>query len=163
MRKTNDDKELGFVLRHYRENAFNADEALKKIGRPVRSIRPRWVAAAASLLCLVAFASVLVWRTASPSSVTTTATSPAATTVTTGQPAASFHFDDTPLPEVLSQLGEHYGVQMEATSTTKHLTGDFAADSLDTIIRMIEEVLDVEITYTARLTYDISDEVQEDF
>ena len=61
------------------------------------------------------------------------------------QPAISFHFDDTPLPEVLDHLGKWYGVKLKATDTDKHLTGDFAADSLDTIINMIEEVLDVEI------------------
>ncbi|MCR5159881.1 MAG: DUF4974 domain-containing protein [Prevotella sp.] len=147
MSKTTDDKELGFVLRHYRENAFNADKALRKLAKPAlhRPLR-RWVAAAASLLCLVAFAAVLTWQVVKPSPPAKSE-KPVATDrqEIVEQPTASFHFDDTPLPEVLHQLGNWYGVELKATGTEKHLTGDFAADSLDAIIGMIEEVLDVEI------------------
>ena len=62
MKKENDD-ELGFVLRNYREGAFDPESALKKM-KNSRSTRRsptlrRWVAMAASLLCLVAFAAVL--------------------------------------------------------------------------------------------------------
>ncbi len=64
----------------------------------------------------------------------------------TEHPTASFHFDDTPLPDVLAELSKWYGEELKADNSEKHLTGDFAADSLDAIINMIEEVLDVEIT-----------------
>ena len=63
MKKTKD-QEQDFVLRHYAEGRFDPEAALKKL-RP-RPIRRRWVAAAASLLCIVAFASVLTWQLSKP-------------------------------------------------------------------------------------------------
>lgn len=63
-----------------------------------------------------------------------------------------FHFADTPLPEVLRELSDYYGVRLvlddngtNQSSKLKRLTADFHADSLQTIVGMIEETLDVEI------------------
>ena len=146
MTNTPNNQELGFVLRHYRKGMFDPDKALKKIRTTRRTPMRSWVAAAASLLCLVVFAAVLTWQAVKPDA-------PAKREIPSArdkqevvvQPTASFHFDNTPLPEVLSQLSSWYGVTLKADNTEKHLTGDFSADSLDAIIGMIEEVLDVEI------------------
>ena len=142
------DQERGFVLHHYRKGVFNPDEALKKVVRPTRRIpMRRWVAAVASLLCLVAFAAVLTWqlnKTDAPAQGEMFSTLDRQKV--TEHPTASFHFDDTPLPDVLAELSKWYGEELKADNSEKHLTGDFAADSLDAIINMIEEVLDVEIT-----------------
>lgn len=140
------DPELRFVAHHYRKGLFSPDNAMKKIKTPARHIpMRRWLSVAASLLCLVVFAAVITWQALKPETPATS-TSPAATDgQVVVQPAAGFHFDDVPLTEVLDQLGDYYGVKLKATDSDKHLTGDFAADSLDTIINMIEEVLDVEI------------------
>ena len=59
---------------------------------------------------------------------------------------AHFSFNDTPLPDVLSQLGRYYGVTLETNDSTRHLTGEFSGEQLDDIIGMIEEVLSVKIT-----------------
>ncbi len=70
-----------------------------------------------------------------------------------------FHFDNTPLPDVLHDLSAYYGVRLvlddsginqssnlkPQISKLKRLTADFHADSLQTIVNMIEETLDVEI------------------
>ena len=51
---------MRFVVRHYEAGRFSPEEALKKIGHePRRRSLPRWVAAAASLLCLTVLATVL--------------------------------------------------------------------------------------------------------
>ena len=47
---------------------------------------------------------------------------------------------------MLEALSAHYGVTLTADRPEQHLTGDFDADSLATVIRMIEEVLDVKIS-----------------
>lgn len=57
-----------------------------------------------------------------------------------------FHFDNTPLPEVLHDLSDYYHVRLTCKSSEgKHLTADFQADSLQSIIEMIEETLNVKI------------------
>lgn len=57
-----------------------------------------------------------------------------------------FHFAGTPLPEVLRDLSAYYGVSLSCQSADgKRLTADFHADSLQTIVSMIEETLDVKI------------------
>lgn len=56
-----------------------------------------------------------------------------------------FHFDHTPLPEVLSDLEHHYGVSLRADRLDKSLTGDFNADSLITLLPVIEKALGVRL------------------
>ena len=57
----------------------------------------------------------------------------------------SFIFDQTPLAEVLGCLSEYYHVSFAATDLSKKLSGEFYADDLDLIIRLIESALDVTI------------------
>ena len=57
-----------------------------------------------------------------------------------------FHFDDTPLPEVLSTLSRYYHVRLTASDTGKRLTADFDADDLDNIISLVSQTLNVNIS-----------------
>lgn len=153
----NDDKHLDFVLRHYRKGVLDTSKALRTVkerggSQQRRPVLWRWTGVAASLLCLVAFAvalSIFVWdrprgndAAHTPSSVEVNM-QPSATTV--GVPK-TFHFDNTPLREVLDELSNYYGVTLTADQEDKRLTGDFEADSLNMTIRLIEEVLDVTIS-----------------
>lgn len=62
-----------------------------------------------------------------------------------------FHFSDTPLPTVLSDLSDYYGVILTCPNGgNKRLTADFHADSLTTIINLIEETLNVKIKQTEK-------------
>lgn len=156
-----DNKLLNFVLRHYREGAFDTPEALRsvkqRVGEPLTSgpRRPaawRWVAVAASLLCLVAFAAVMTIRTSAPSASPSeesvvVSSSPSGTAVAAPK---TFHFDNTPLPEVLADLSAYYGVVLTADREDCRLTADFTADSLNVTIRLIEEVLDVNISQSQK-------------
>jgi transmembrane sensor len=57
-----------------------------------------------------------------------------------------FHFNDTPLSEVLRDLSAYYHVRLTCEDgSDKHLTGDFHTDSLDTILSIINETLEVKI------------------
>ena len=56
-----------------------------------------------------------------------------------------FHFDRTPLRRVLADLEAYYGVRLRTTAPDQLLTGDFTADSLQTLINVIEQAMDVEI------------------
>ena len=57
-----------------------------------------------------------------------------------------FYFNDTPLNEVLRDLSAYYHVRLTCeNSSDKRLTGDFHTDSLDTILSIINETLEVKI------------------
>lgn len=57
-----------------------------------------------------------------------------------------FHFAGTPLREVLNDLSAYYGVRLYATKPDKRLTGDIHADSLNSVIQLIEQTLGVDIS-----------------
>jgi len=65
---------------------------------------------------------------------------------TTAWATHQFHFDDTPLAEVLGTLSRYYHVSLTAPDTSKRLTADFDADSLDDIINLVNQTLNVSIT-----------------
>lgn len=142
--------EQAFVLRNYQENVFDPEAALRRFHQEQRPARPvawrRWAAVAASLLCLAVFAAVLIWNGRSVPVVADHDKYIAPSTEKVASSVASFHFDDTPLPEVLETLERHYGVQLSASDSTHHLTGDFRGQTLDEILQMIENVLDIDIT-----------------
>lgn len=57
-----------------------------------------------------------------------------------------FHFDNAPLQAVLGDLSHYYNVSLScADGDDKRLTADFHADSLQAIVGMIEEALNVNI------------------
>lgn len=56
-----------------------------------------------------------------------------------------FHYDSTPLEVVLEELSAYYGVSLSAPAEGKCLTGDFTTDSLDEILELVEQALDVRI------------------
>ena len=56
-----------------------------------------------------------------------------------------FHFADAPLGDVLHTLSTYYHVRLTASDTGKRLTADFDTKSLNSIITVIEQTLDVKI------------------
>lgn len=57
-----------------------------------------------------------------------------------------FHYDSTPLDVVLEELSAYYGVSLSAPHNQKCLTGDFSTESLDEILELVEQALDLQIT-----------------
>lgn len=58
-----------------------------------------------------------------------------------------FRFKDTALPYVLADLSDYYHVRLTCANKDKRLTGNFDADSLETIVKLIEKTLDIKIQY----------------
>uniref|UniRef100_A0AB33IW04 DUF4974 domain-containing protein n=3 Tax=unclassified Prevotella TaxID=2638335 RepID=A0AB33IW04_9BACT len=56
-----------------------------------------------------------------------------------------FHFDNTPINEVVEDLNAHYGTHLTAPNTNKRLTGNFDAGKLDEIIEIINKTLDINL------------------
>lgn len=65
---------------------------------------------------------------------------------TTAWATHEFHFGDTPLADVLVTLSRYYHVRLTASDSSKRLTADYDADSLDDIIALIQQSLGVKIT-----------------
>lgn len=61
-----------------------------------------------------------------------------------------FHFDDTPLTEVLRQLSAVYGKTFTASAIGKRLSGDFDATDEVQVITVIEQTLGVDIEDASR-------------
>lgn len=57
----------------------------------------------------------------------------------------TFFFDNAPISQVLSELSAFYHVQLTTDDTGKSLNGEFATDSLDEIIDLIENALHIKI------------------
>ena len=168
------DKQLRFVLRYYQAGKLDTQKAIRKApspqplygaaphsrallayplpfgqgGNTPAKVVPLWrkVAIAASFTLLIiggAFATYLTMSNGpAESTIENTTISPQ---TSPKAEARHFHFDNTPLPEVLQTLGQHYGVTLTASETDKRLTADFDSDNLDETLSMIEQVLGVKI------------------
>lgn len=70
-----------------------------------------------------------------------------ATANMTAWATGEFHFNDTPVGDVLRELSEYYHADLSCDSrdARRRLTADFHADSLDTVIGMIEDAMDIHI------------------
>ena len=146
------EKKLDFVVRHYKEGLFDTRKAIERLHGSFADSRPvrKWwsVLAAAAASVAVAFAAGYgIYSSVSDSS--TPEQKPAATPAQTPPEAPAAHvfiFKDTPVAEVLKELGDYYGCTLSASPTSKHLTATFPEDDLDTILSVIESALDIDIT-----------------
>ena len=146
------EKKLDFVVRHYKEGLFDTRKAIERLHGSFADSRPvrKWwsVLAAAATSVAVAFAAGYgIYSSVSDSSAPEQ--KPAATPAQTPPEAPAAHvfiFKDTPVAEVLKELGDYYGCTLSASPTSKHLTATFPEDDLDTILSVIESALDIDIT-----------------
>ena len=151
-----------FVLNHYQQGKLDTQKALRNVRERLQQredqrqevrIVPLWQRlrhiAAAVVLVLVMVSAYAIYRS-NANHQSPSATTPQPTAITQPSQPKSFHFDNTPLPEVLKVLGKHYHVKLTADDTSKHLTADFDSDNLEQTIEMIEHVLDVKITITRK-------------
>ena len=154
MKRINDD-ELDFVVRHYKQGCLNTDRAWQRL-QTMRHIRSggnmRRIAAAAAIAVAVGMAvaagiagyrSLMGTGHDAPSAAPTD--SAAASPRHSADSVAVFHFDDTPINEVLGKLSRHYSVQLSASDTTKRVSGEIEAASADDAIEVLETTLDIKI------------------
>lgn len=143
------DKRMEFVLRYYQTSKLDTQKAIQKV-MPAKTV-PLWRkwAVAASLAAIIfggAYAALTTQGNAEGKQEGTELL-PQNQQTPSAKTTRHFHFDNTPLPEVLKELGSYYGVTLTADKTDKRLTADFDSGSLDETLHMIEQVLDVRITY----------------
>lgn len=136
------DNKLDFVVKNYEEGIYNPEVVIGR--QKAVSTRRWWVTAALALAGVaIAFAAgygiVSVVNTDKP--VVPEHSFPASEVA-----PHEFVFDNIPIADVLNELGEYYGCTLSTPSTGKRLTATFSDDDLDTIVSVIESVLDIRIT-----------------
>ena len=57
----------------------------------------------------------------------------------------SYQYDNTPLTDVLRELGAQFGCTLSTADTDRRLTGQFEGEELDEIVFLIEEALGIQI------------------
>ena len=56
-----------------------------------------------------------------------------------------FSFNHTPINEVLGELSRHYHTQLSASDTTKSVTGEIEASSVEDAIEVLQTTLGIKI------------------
>ena len=56
-----------------------------------------------------------------------------------------FHYENTPLEEVLRELSSHFGRTLRTDAHDRRLTGEFEGEELEEIVSLIESALDIHI------------------
>ncbi|MBP5505778.1 MAG: DUF4974 domain-containing protein [Bacteroidales bacterium] len=145
------DKNLDFVVKNYKEDSFDTEQALRKFHKRVGDSRQsrtsrRWWAAAAAVF---AGAFVLFAGGYGIYNMVQKEPAPAPEVRLQQETPAEVHtfvFDNTPLADVLEELSDYYNCTLTAPVTNKRLTGSFPEDNLEEIVVAIENALDVDIT-----------------
>lgn len=145
--QSNQDKRIDFVVKHYKEDAFDAGKAIRRFHHGQQHVTARrwWAAAAAVFAAFVLFAGgYTVYNiTQQESSATDHPVEQIEASTAAGH---TFVFDNTPLNEVLKQMSDYYGCTLTTSDPDKRLSASFPDDDLEVIVAAIEEALGVEIT-----------------
>ena len=138
---------LNFVTRHYEENQFDTERALKRFhaancGQQGGLQARRWLTAAAAIFAaaFVLFAGGYYFY-----SLVEQESVPSLPAIEEPVSVHQFVFDNTPLPDVLEELSAYYGCSLTSSETDKCLSASFPEDDLAEIVSAIETALDVDI------------------
>ena len=146
-----DDDELTFVTKHYQEGQLDEKKAWRRLRQQLPHPRKRLATmAAASLIACVVVAGLLTGyvhfrRTATQGTTVTKTTGSIAPTEQTDSTKV-FRYENTPITEVLRELSAYYRIPLEANDTTRRVTGEIEAASLEEVIDVLEKTLDLKIT-----------------
>lgn len=150
MKEINED-ELRFVARHYRNGRLDTDKAWKQFqslrGGEKLSGRRLWAVAASIALAVgIALACVVIGNNYHKGQ-----SQPSETTVGTDvRPQLTdslkvFRFHNEPIGVVLRELSAYYGRTFVTEDTTRRVTGEIQADSPETAVDILEQILGIKI------------------
>lgn len=146
-----DDKEIGFVARHYREGLFSVKDGWRRIGigMSVRMRRYRVAAAVSAVVVLSASAAIIYHEYRAESVPEQTET------MQTVNPMAEvkvIDFENAPLPEVIGKIETVYGVRVEGVpESPEHYELSLHYEGTPTdLISTINEILGTQMTVTEK-------------
>lgn len=144
-------KDIDFVVRHYRQGRFSAAAGWRRlgIGRAAAWRRFRVAAAVAAIIVVSATAAVVFRQYYVSDSAPETVTAPAVSPL---QEVKVIDFDNASLEEVVAKIESTYGVEVnnlpadeEQYSLSLHYQGNPAE-----LIEVINEILGTEMTVTEK-------------
>lgn len=155
MNNINDD-ELRFVASHYKRNCLDTRRAWRRLqtlrGNNRRPLARR-IAVAASVVVAVGIAvaaGIIGYRNYMLPRKTMPTIIPADSATTIYEKSENdttdvFRFDHTPINQVLNELSRHYNRQLTASDTTKSVSGEIEATSVEDAVDVLETTLGVKI------------------
>lgn len=163
MKEINED-ELGFVARHYVDDALNTDRAWQRFRQLTaadttpsrRRLSPAMRRIAASVsIALIVGASVACgvwyasgWNAAEAPTEGAAANAPLPYRyVQPKDEGVVLKYDNAPIDDVLSELEAHYGrrLTLQTAAEDRYISGEIEASTLEEIIEILEETLDIKI------------------
>lgn len=152
------EKELQFVVTHYKEGIMDEDAAwqrLKKRTGKSSSTPLRKYAVAASVVLAVGMALACgVWMSGNMPWISNKGTQQSASVSSQNADSAHtenqgtakvFYYDKTPINSVLADLASYYSVAFTASDTTKCVSGEIEASELADVIDLLETSLKIKI------------------
>ena len=152
--KNTDDKSLKFVVNHYKEGRLNKNKAFNRFcnltGYSKVSAVPKFlkIAAAIFIVATIVFAAgyrhfhfnlpVKPQKQQADSLTKEKTGSERVRTVV-------FHFNQTPVNAALKEIGYHYHTSLEASDSTRKVTGTIEVSSLDEAVDILDNTLNITI------------------
>ena len=149
-------KEHQFVLHHYEPGRFDTRRALEKLHAtqhptPITH-HPTWLRVAAAIAAVVVFVGAYALLSTPHMADGPSPLGRSGGVSSVSSSAEAFHFDRTPVSQVLRRLEDAYGVTLVASDTLDSATGqplmltaDFTPDSLSRLLPLIEQALNITI------------------
>lgn len=149
--KNINEEELQFVAKHYKQNSLDADSAWKRFVKRTgykSTDKYRRIAVAASV-CVVFGIAIAggIWyaNTIETTPSVTVPVSPEYRFIKKHGKTVILKYDNEPIGNVLKELSAYYGKQISTSDSTRRISGEIEAASMEEIIEILEVTLNISI------------------
>lgn len=149
--KNINEKELQFVAKHYKQNSLDADSAWKRFVKRTgykSTDKYRRIAVAASV-CVVFGIAIAggIWyaNTIETTPSVTVPVSPEYRFIKKHGKTVILKYDNEPIGNVLKELSAYYGKQISTSDSTRRISGEIEAASMEEIVEILEVTLNISI------------------
>lgn len=149
--KNINEKELQFVAKHYKQNSLDADSAWKSFVKRTgykSTDKYRRIAVAASV-CVVFGIAIAggIWyaNTIETTPTVTVPASPEYRFIKKHGKTVILKYDNEPIGNVLKELSAYYGKQISTSDSTRRISGEIEAASMEEIVEILEVTLNISI------------------
>ncbi len=149
--KNINEEELQFVAKHYKQNSLDADSAWKRFVKRTgykSTDKYRRIAVAASV-CVVFGIAIAggIWyaNTIEATPSVTVPVSPEYRFIKKHGKTVILKYDNEPIGNVLKELSAYYGKQISTSDSTRRISGEIEAASMEEIVEILEVTLNISI------------------
>lgn len=149
--KNINEEELQFVAKHYKQNSLDADSAWKRFVKRTgykSTDKYRRIAVAASV-CVVFGIAIAggIWyaNTIETTPAVTVPVSPEYRFIKKHGKTVILKYDNEPIGNVLKELSAYYGKQISTSDSTRRISGEIEAASMEEIVEILEVTLNISI------------------